>query len=437
MFELPVSSNITINAFNLKKLRYQYINDINAKHNELSKNELPTPVTSENDTGGEDLDGDSEHNLTSEDAEVAQERRIRRWKSIMGEAIDDDEDDNNHDDDVDNEFEDNGPTDEEKKYFLRYDKPQESFEKWESNNLKRQRHVNKNFITYYRFKKTRKQIDKKYKVKTMHLNKNVKNNFELMIDGFEPINDNNISRNRNLQNYNKHHLSLLTDLMYSNIFKQKWDIAYKCFTFLLRIPDVDIRRVWNLGSIILQNIDTTKLIDFLQWLSNVYSNKNRSFVQGINYRNDQTNFNGGSRRLTPLYTKTLLWHKLTLSSDSETCESEIDSLIEQIAEMVVIPPYSEDNEIWYIFALCHLVKADNLSEKLYFMSRRNPEVDEMDTYPYDTEIYNNKITICINNCKKYLRKATQDKNFDYPARTIETKLKTIETRTFDFESMPE
>lgn len=393
-----------------KKLRYQYMNNMSRKYNDLkTKSGLPTPISSENDTGN-DTDVDCEESIR------ARKRVTRRWKSIIGEVTSTDEDElESMEANGEEEEED---ADEEKKFFNNHHKPQESYETWEINVNKR-KPIERKMISYKKYKKAQKYCQRKMEIPMIHVSKRIRHNMEMIFEGYESVSD-DLDDESSVGNFAKGHIKTLTELLYNNVFKKNWEIAYKCFTLLVRVPSVDIKRIWHVGTLILQNLDEEKSLEFLKWMSSVYSSRSSTFVQNVNYRKDPV-FSSGSKEHTPKYTITWLWGEILNKSEND---EDLENIIDRILEMVLIPPYMETNELWYMLAVCYLIKASTLSNKA-------ASLDDNGTISSShKDILNNGIIQCINNTKKYLAKSTVNNLFQYPKRQIASKLKNIESRLY-------
>ncbi|CCD24403.1 Rrn11p NDAI_0D00890 [Naumovozyma dairenensis CBS 421] len=451
MFELPIIYNNKRTATE-RKIRYTYINQLSKKynrtqnrHNNNNNNNgiLPTPESSATESHDDD-------DATTSDDLIKRKRLRRRWKSVIGEAysdtdLDDDDDDEEEEEDVDveDEMSDHHESahhiheNEERKFFKKYEKPQETFEIWQTNNLKRVP-INKSMITYTKLKKIEKQAKRKITVPLLHASKINKLCFEAMSEGLELV-----TPLVTIENFSLQHIEKLTTLLYLNVSRENWDIAYRIFTLLIRIKKLDIRSIWGIGVRILSEKSPTKTLDFLNWMNSVYSSR-LNFIQGINYRMDPV-FKSGSRTHTPKYTLTWLWKSLIQYStkkiisgnnnsnesleDGSSSELDIDinidrnnllDLIEKISEMVLIPPFMEDSEVWFIYSLCHMVLADDLSSKF------NPLISNGSR----GDIERNQVIQHIQKTKSYLQTSMNKGDFEYPEKYILKQLSIYEQRLY-------
>ncbi|EDO17415.1 hypothetical protein Kpol_1037p11 [Vanderwaltozyma polyspora DSM 70294] len=398
MFEVPTIDSTKRSVVNFKKLRYQYMNHM-YERNRYNKNGqgLPTPVSSENE-------------MNASEDEVSHKRVRKRWRRIVGESVSSDEEEEEEEED---EQEQEG--DEEKKYFSRYDKPEDSFERWASN-TKHRKSINRKMMSYKKYNKLTKYSRKKIQVPLIRSNRKLQENFLSVIDGYELIDDNiNLKENFTMVN-----VKLLTDLMYESIFKENWKIAYRCFTLLIRLPKTSIRKIWNLGSMIIENLEgINKTIEFLKLFNNIHSRyKKKIFNQTVNYREAPV-FNDGSRNKTPIYIKTLLWKEITTTSTSSRTSSNYNELIEYLSELTLIPPFMEDSEIWYIYGIVHLQRANELSMNLEHY---------IDNSSSSKDIANNEVVQNIKLAQKFLKKAKELSKIEVPERQITLMIKNIEGR---------
>ncbi|KAH3903285.1 uncharacterized protein SCODWIG_03848 [Saccharomycodes ludwigii] len=261
--------------------------------------------------------------------------------------------------------------------------------------------------------------------------------------------DNITILNRNF--LNKHVYNLIT-MWHMAIYGQDWNRCYKIFSILIRLPKIDIRSIWSLGVVTLKNaqqrIDSDfsaennnnnnkKYIDFLEWLSTVFSSKT-IFRQSTNYFLDPV-WRSGSTKHTPIYIYSWLWSLLIETAASSTSSltrksygiadddstaidlDKIQWIIDKINEMCLVPPFMDDSMIWYILATAHLVKADHLSLQILISRTKNR----------NQEVSNNQVIQHLHSCKKALADVCdKDKEFVYDKLLIQNQLLECEKRMY-------
>ncbi|CCF60649.1 hypothetical protein KAFR_0L00420 [Kazachstania africana CBS 2517] len=399
MFEIPVNVN-SKTLSNERKLRYRYINQFTRRFERKDdRNGMITPETSEDEL---------------------QQRKKRDWLHVIGEyGSDDDERSGGQQDDEEEEEEvideDYNLNNEERKFFKKIDKPQETYEHWPSHRKKTR--IQRDILTYHRYNKVSRYVERKMANSLVHVSSKNRYHFKCKIDGMEIVEP----LHKGATNFQLKQIETLTNLLYLNVNRGNWEIAYKIFAMLIRIPKVDIRSVWNVGNRILYEKDKLRSLEFLEWMSSVYSTR-VTFIQGINYRFDPV-FRSGSKNHTPKYTLQWLWNSLLEYTEQlfENDDENIDKLIDKIAEMVLIPPFMDDPEIWFIYSMCHMVKADFLSSKF-------------DTHSVGSmrDISMNQVIQHINDVKRYLNVCKEKSQGQYESNEmiITKQLKAFEVRLY-------
>ncbi|KAH9201792.1 RNA polymerase I-specific initiation factor-domain-containing protein [Zygosaccharomyces rouxii] len=383
-----------------------YINNLSKKYDGINgisngQTELPTPENSATET--------------SENEEVGQQKRRRirkRLKSIIGESYSDLESDEEQPvEEVDNE---------ERKFYRKYEKPQLTFEKWQCDPRKRTP-IQRNRINYNRMNRIQRHGLRRMETSLAVASRTNKTFFHATTQGYQLF-DPTYGRANTFQ---LKHIGTLTSLLHINVLKRKWELAYKCFALLIRIPGVDVRTLWGLGERILAERQPTRSLEFLQWMSSVYSTK-LPFADDVNYRMAPV-FTKGSKTHTPKYTTTWLWECLIryangledLEMDSKSAAENFQSLMDRISEMVLGPPYMDDPEVWFIYALCHMVKADTLSQQ--FDPRLTGSA---------RDIASNQVIQHIQNTKSHLQQCSSKGGFTFPKRYIARQLAAFEARLY-------
>lgn len=198
---------------------------------------------------------------------------------------------------------------------------------------------------------------------------------------------------------------------------------------------MQIKSIWGIGVEILNNSpNLSTSLDFLQWMCQIYSSKLR-FVQSTNYRSIVPPFQTGSRTHTSKFATTYLWSSLITCQKSmelpdindKRYDMENDllqDLIDRISEWVLTPPFMEDAEVWFIYASCHLLKADILSRQFANDNKTS------DLIGLDRDIKINQVIKHIHYVKVFLQTCSDKGGFTVPNRLIESQLKGFESRLY-------
>ncbi|CAI1621586.1 hypothetical protein SEUBUCD650_0M01020 [Saccharomyces eubayanus] len=449
MFEVPIT--LTNKKFaQRRKLKYQYINHLSRRFDRITKkinttDSLPTPENSAAENNEEDYEDDEEERNYESDVgessvrQQTKRRRERHWKSVIGELYsstetesDSQEEDVQEGDQVEHETRPKEEdTDEERKFWKKYEKPEKSFEVWQTVSSQNRSPINKQIITYHNFKKIEKNSLRKMEIPLLHCTKENKLYFQLLAKGLEPLQ----SPTSAARNYQTRHIITLTNLLHLNVSRHNWPLAYKIFATLIRIPNVRIKSIWGIGVKILDNSpNSSSSLDFLKWMCQVYSSKSR-FVQNVNYRSVVPPFQTGSRTHTSKFAITYLWSSLincqkaiessnVTDNQYEVENSRLEELIDKISEWVLIPPFMEDAEVYFIYASCHLLKADILSRQFVNDNRNS------DLVGLNKDININQVIKHIHYVKVFLQTCLEKGGFTIPSRLIENQLKSFESRLY-------
>lgn len=419
MFEQPVALT-TRRLRNARKLRYQYVNNLSAKFNRLERitntNGLPTPENS------------AAESSENEEALQRKKKRIRRrLKSAAGESYSDsesDEVDNNND----NEVVEDEEEDQERKFLNNYELPQESFEKWQDDPSKRVP-IQRSKISFTKYQRLRRHAKRKMNTSIDLASKRNKIYMDTISEGFEMVDP----VDGKPDTFQMKHISILTTLLHLHVSRREWDAAYTCFALLIRVPKVDIRNIWGIGDLILREREPIKSLEFLSWMSSVYSSRS-AFAEDVNHRTPPV-FTKGSKTHVPKFATTWMWESLIQCTKNslETGELEqiesndgLQDLIERISEMVLAPPYMDASEVWFIYGLCHLIKADILSNQ--FDGRLAGSA---------RDIASNQVIQHIQRTKSCLQTCLSKGDFKYPKRYIERQLEEFEKRLDRQEDTPD
>ncbi|AJS85403.1 Rrn11p [Saccharomyces cerevisiae YJM1342] len=443
MFEVPIT--LTNRKFaQRRKLKYQYINYISRRFDRISKkstttDSLPTPENSAAENNDEEEDQNSEAGAYRRSVlQQKKRRRERHWRSVVGEIYsttesetdsqeEEAEEGGEHDTGIDKE-----DSDEERKFWKKYEKPEKSFEIWRTVSSQNKQPINKQKMTYHNFKKIEKIPLRKMEIPLLHCTKENKLYFQSISRGLEPLK----TSTSEVRNYRTRHIVTLTDLLHLNVSRHNWSLAYKIFATLIRIPGVQIKSLWGIGVEILDNLSNSSSgLDFLQWMCQIYSSKSR-FVQNINYRSIVPPFQTGSRTHTAKFAITYLWSSLincqkSMEPSSNIIDKPFDTendllqeLIDKISEWVLTPPFMEDAEVWFIYASCHLLKADALSRQFVNDNKTN------DLIGLDRDIKINQVIKHIHYVRTFLKICLDKGGFAVPSRLIENQLKSFESRLY-------
>ncbi|KAG0653538.1 hypothetical protein C6P45_003844 [Maudiozyma exigua] len=398
MFEIPVVDGDESGKTYLaeRKLRYRYFNQSHKQHQKFQKENVETNEIQRDEDEDED-DGEHRHNH------------------------------------------------EERQYYKRYEKPQNSYEIWRMNNKKRKRTALQTGTMSYQ---DIEDIEEYGKRKIQHLqytHRKLVEQFQNRIDGYEIIES---SKKTTVHNIDLKVIQTLTELLHLNIIRKKWNTAYSIFSRMIRIPLVDIRSIWNLGVEIMSHANYSSekpnqpmVLEFLEWMTKVYSSRAK-YIEGINHKLAPV-FRSGSKDHTAIYVTTFLWRSLHFATkqalenhDNDSYEdvddmnqiSLLQSLIERIDDILIIPTYMEESEVWFIQAMCHLVKTEYLTKRYSMGSENGGSINK--------NIHRNGITSSINSTERCLKECLNRNNashgiqyqFEFPDRYIRRQLRLMEER---------
>lgn len=350
------------------------------------------------------------------------------------------------DEEYDEDDDDRRHNHEERQYYKRYDKPQNSYEIWRMNNKKRKRTTLQTSIMSYRDVEDIEEYGKR-KIQHLHYtHRKLAEQFQNRIDGYEII---ETSKDKVVRNIDLKVIQTLTELLHLNIVRKKWNTAYRIFSRMIRIPSVDIRSIWNLGVEIMSHANDSSekqnqpmVLEFLEWMTKVYSSRAK-YIEGINHKLAPV-FRSGSKDHTARYVTTFLWRSLHFATkqamensvrdaadddfDDMNQISLLQSLIERIDDILIIPTYMEESEIWFIQAMCHLVKTDYLTERYSKGSENGGTINK--------NIHRNDITSSIKSTERCLKECLNRNNnsdgiqfqFQFPDRYIRRQLRIMEER---------
>ncbi|CAH6720087.1 hypothetical protein CLIB1444_03S04104 [[Candida] jaroonii] len=225
----------------------------------------------------------------------------------------------------------------------------------------------------------------------------------LRTNGFEII-----PHQRNITDHYRYHLHNLTIFLHLSMAKDNWDVAYKIFCLILRMPDLDIRNFWSLGVEILKQkamrsnfkLFTSKQQRFFTWLVSFYVLK----FKNPSYNSLAPIYKSGSLTRVPIYFITSLWSLLS--------QNDYKKVIDDVEGLILIRPYDTDGTLHFILTVSYLMQTTKLSSD-YEMANNSSRSD----------LYL-KITKNFRTIEKYLEKC--DKlDFQYPRDLIDEQIKYI------------
>jgi RNA polymerase I-specific transcription initiation factor RRN11 len=166
----------------------------------------------------------------------------------------------------------------------------------------------------------------------------------------------------------KTHAAHVTVLLHLNILRRNWNLAYKLFCLLIRVPDIDIRTIWPLGIEILSQKqreaprsgnepELYKDEKFFDWLTSFYSTRwhHKATTTYPSRRSAAPVWRSGSRTHAPLYVISSLWTLLV--------RRDFSKLNDKLSEMLLEPPYSTDGVFHFLLASSKLLEAFDLKQQ--------------------------------------------------------------------------
>lgn len=176
----------------------------------------------------------------------------------------------------------------------------------------------------------------------------------------------------------RHHF-ILFQLLFLSMLSQKWNNAFKAFSLLLRFKYTDITLIWPLGIEILCKLNEDKIkskypdidpydlqvlnldgldIDlgptpkdeqFYEWLETYYTARYKKIVFSLN------SYKLHKLPNSKVVSTNILNHCWVLLIRRKY--SQLDTLL---AEMILVPPFSLDGNIFYIHSLCFMLQANEI-----------------------------------------------------------------------------
>lgn len=229
------------------------------------------------------------------------------------------------------------------------------------------------------------------------------------------------------QRFYKYHIHNLTFFLNKSVLDEKWDLAYKIFCIILRIPSLDLRLVWSIGINILQgkmeltnNVVTKQFLklkqqSFFTWLNSFYVLKIRKPLSNV------TNpvFRSGSKSHVPLYFITSLWSLIS--------SKDYKKVIDILDGVILRSPYDTEGCLPFILCLSYLMETTQLIT-VYGNADQNLSVndDSMSLFSSRSDVYA-KITDNFLKVAKNLRKCDA-LNFIYPKELIDDQIDYIKNK---------
>ncbi|CAM9021081.1 unnamed protein product [Wickerhamomyces anomalus] len=183
--------------------------------------------------------------------------------------------------------------------------------------------------------------------------------------------------------YTKKHTMVVSKLLHLNILRKNWQVAYRCFSLLIRLHHVDIRAIWPLGIEILTRLAEEKFLktqpegsvdeyklrtnfhnteissqlelfkdeQFIAWLQTFYPinwvlNPNTNYVQ-LPYR-------VGTRDTPPVYMVNLIWALIM--------KQNFKKVNEKLSELLLQAPYLDDGIYYFLQGFSYQLEASSLSK---------------------------------------------------------------------------
>ncbi|KAH3675643.1 hypothetical protein WICMUC_002560 [Wickerhamomyces mucosus] len=227
--------------------------------------------------------------------------------------------------------------------------------------------------------------------------------------------------------YFKRHIVTVFKLLFLNLMRKNWKIAYKCYSLLLRMNQVDVRAIWPIGLEILQrraeeeiklkqpedivndydlrsfkipgSNSNLKDEQFSNWLQTFYPinktiNPKLNYIEPLPYRI-------GTRETSPLFVTNNIWVLIM--------KKKFDLANEKLSELLLTQPYINDGLIYFLQGLSYYYEAIMLSdshseesidisnvnriEKLMFDSNAFFEKAKERDFIIPEKIFNNEISL--------------------------------------------
>lgn len=225
----------------------------------------------------------------------------------------------------------------------------------------------------------------------------IKSNFIIRTNGLETLprdtNEGKIS-------VKSQHINYLKTLLHLQMLRRNWDLAYKIFSLLVRLP-VDIRSIWPLGIEILrqrERIDSKNeesrvsrpALDekFFDWLSTFFiiPNKNSATLPTHTKGITAPIWRSGSKYHAPLYIVTALWNLLS--------KGEYVKLKDKLENLLLEPPFNIEGEFYFLLVLCYIEELVHLANQYLSSKTTQSKSETYNLILSKTKIIEQNLTKC-------------------------------------------
>ncbi|KAH3687427.1 hypothetical protein WICPIJ_001604 [Wickerhamomyces pijperi] len=215
------------------------------------------------------------------------------------------------------------------------------------------------------------------------------------------------------------HQITLYELLFQNIFKRKWRLAYRCFTMMIRLDDVDLRGLWHLGIEILQRLTEEEAQrkypdlspydlnsqNFLQmdkqqqqqqrrsdfdFEEGEFSSRDNPFINKDNQLHEWYAVNYpsfkmlgsvkifwtfpvpqrfGTKETSPLHVRHQIWNLIM--------QRKFDLVDEKLGSLLLVPPYAKDGMFHYLQGVSYQYRASLLSEDYVSAGMNSEEIEKL------------------------------------------------------------
>ena len=300
-----------------------------------------------------------------------------------------------------------------KKYIHHFDRPQNSYEEWypkqiieehniEENNTNQREETNENEeviintpkknetidLTFHKFNNWNhysyvKELKKKNKsillatTRKQHLEAYDKTFFKKTKKHYKTkhfltdYSETGIIEN----NYKLLNISNVMQIWHMSIAHKNWKRAYKCMSIIIRIENIEIRQIYSLIIVTLQNYrsgedikvyDSEKdpLLNFLKWVTFKNSplvrvNLNRTQTDKFAFFNRIKTFNSIPHVIYfYFYYNILMLYKKFMETFSKKDLLKFKQFLNSLEEMMLIPPFQDDFIFNYFLGLSYMILVD-------------------------------------------------------------------------------
>ena len=249
----------------------------------------------------------------------------------------------------------------------------------------------------------------------------VKSSFLIRTNGLEVL---PTIKQENKDYVQRQHIGNLKVLLHLNVLRQNWDLAYKIFCLLIRLPSVDIRAIWPIGiEILIRQQEklthegaeriTSKDERFYDWLSSFFTIAyvNAAHLDGPSKVSLAPIWRSGSKSHTPLYIVSSLWNLLS--------KGKYQTLEQRLGELVLEPPYNSDGVFYFLMVLCNIVEATEIVNR--FLKDRTDYIDGVVSRAIDSDGVVISLERLVASIEKNL-KMCDTLHFVYSKETIDNQI---------------